>query len=126
MTIRSSFLAMITFALLGMAWAPVTVAQDGPPSLEQTAPPVSDAELKSFAVAVLEVQRINDAYMPRFQASKTPEEQQRVEDAASKEMVQAVEKQGMTVDKYKEILTLAQQNPQVAERIKQHIKNTQQ
>ena len=123
MTIRSSILTMITCALLGIAWAPITMAQGGPPSVEPSPSSVSDAELKSFAVAVLEVQRINDAYMPRFHASKTPEEQHQVENAASREMTRAVEKQGMTVDKYKQIMTLAQKNPQVAERIKDHMRN---
>lgn len=125
MTIRSSLLTTMAIALLAVAPVPVAMAQSGQPSVEQSVPSVSDAELKSFAVAVLEVQRINDTYMPRFEAAKTPEEQQQVENAASKEMVKAVEKQGMTVDKYKEILSLAQKNPQVAERIKQHIKSAQ-
>jgi hypothetical protein len=122
---RSSFPTIIALALLGSAWAPVTMAQRSQAQVEQSAPGYSDAELKSFAVAVLQVQRINDAYLPRLQSAKTPEEQQQVKEAASGEMVRAVEKEGISVDKYKEIMTQAQTNPEVAERIKQHIKDVQ-
>lgn len=125
MTIRSSFVAVTICAAMGMAWAPTTSAQGTPPKAQQSAPSYSDSELKSFAVAALEVQRINDAYLPKLKSASSPEEQKQVEKIATAEMVKAVEKEGMTVDKYKEIMNHAQSNPEVAEKVMQHIKNVQ-
>lgn len=125
MATRSSFPTMMTIALLSIASVPVALAQASQLPAEQSAPSYSDAELKSFAVALLEVQRINDAYLPQLKAAKTTEEQQQVEEKASQEMEQAVRTKGLSVDKYKEILTRAQSNPEVAERVKQHLKAAQ-
>ena len=83
----------------------------------------SDAELKSFAGAVVEVHRINDAYIPKLQAANTPDEEQQIEAAALREMVQAVEKEGISVEKYEEILTQAQNNRDVAHRLKQPLRD---
>jgi hypothetical protein len=93
------------------------------PPAEQSASSYSDSELQSFAVAVLEVQRINDTYMPKLESAKSAEEQQQVRQAASQEMLSAVEKEGMSVDKYKEILRQAETNPAVAERVKEHMRS---
>lgn len=123
MMIRSRVVTMMTVAVLGIAAAPISWAQTGQPPAAQPALSYSDDELKSFVVAALEVQRINSVYLPKLQAAATPEEQQQVRAAASEEMVQAVEKNGLSVDKYKEILDQAQTNPAVAGRVKEHIKN---
>jgi hypothetical protein len=112
---------------LGIAWAPLALAQGAPPAAPITAPQsaidFTDADLKSFAVAVIHVSQINDTYLPVYQAAKTPEEQQLVEQKATDEMVQAVKKQGMSVEKYQEILTHAKSNPQVANRVDQLIRD---
>jgi len=110
---------------LGIAWAPLIPAQATTPAAPITAPQsidFTDADLKSFAVAVIHVSQINDTYLPVYQAAKTPEEQQLVEQKATDEMVQAVKNQGMSVEKYQEILTHAKSNPQVANRVDQLIR----
>ena len=110
---------------LGIAWAPLIPAQATAPAAPITAPQsidFTDADLKSFAVAVIHVSQINDTYLPVYQAAKTPEEQQLVEQKATDEMVQAVKNQGMSVEKYQEILTHAKSNPQVANRVDQLIR----
>lgn len=110
---------------VGLAWTPLASAQAAAPAAPITAPQsidFTDADLKSFAVAVIHVSQINDTYLPVYQAAKTPEEQQLVEQKATDEMVQAVKNQGMTVEKYQEILTHAKANPQVANRVDQLIR----
>jgi hypothetical protein len=57
----------------------------------------------------------------KLESAKSPEEQQQLRQTASQEMVRAVEKEGMSVDKYKEIMSQAKANPAVAERVQQHI-----
>jgi len=147
--IRSTIVAL-TFAAVGAATlsasagqSPSASPQQTPPAAEQTpssvessssdaqafiAKPVpaaaySDAELKSFAGAVVEVHRINDAYIPTLQAANTPDEEQQIEAAALREMVQAVEKEGISVEKYEQILTQAQNDRDVALRLKQPLRD---
>ncbi|HYT98123.1 MAG TPA: DUF4168 domain-containing protein [Casimicrobiaceae bacterium] len=143
--IRSTILAL-TFAAFGAAplsasadQLPSSSPEQSPRSSEQTAPSAdssddrstqadtapgySDAELKSFAGAVVEVHRINDAYIPKLLAASTPDEEQQLEAAALHEMVQAVEKEGISVEKYEEILTKAQTNRDIAYRLKQPLRN---
>ena len=100
-------------------------AQLGQLSVAQSSPSYSDAELKSFAEALLEVQRINNAYQPSLEAATTPEEENRVHQAALNEVTQVLKEKGMSVDKYKEIVIIAQNNSDIAERIMQQIRNVQ-
>ena len=119
---RSKFLAVTAAALMGIAPAPALFAQADEPAAQQNAPSYSDAELKSFAVAVLEVQRINNTYLAKLQAAATREEQEQVLQSATDELTQAVEKNGMSVDRFTQILAHAQANPDLAGRVRTHIK----
>jgi hypothetical protein len=114
------FLTAAAFAL-AIAWTPAVLAQAAPPAAETTQD-FSDTDLKSFASALVEVSRINDNYLPIYHAAKSPEEQQAIEQKASTEMVQAVQNVGMSVDKYHQILAKARSNPEVANRINEHVK----
>jgi hypothetical protein len=136
--IRSTIVAL-AFVALGAAALAAPVGQAPSSSPEETAPsaessddqsfpvdpalPYSDAELKSFAGAVVEVHRINDAYIPKLQAASTTDEEQQLEAAALHEMVQAVEKEGISVEKYEEILTKAQTNLDIAHRLKRPLRD---
>jgi len=72
---------------------------------------------------VVEVHRINDSYIPKLQAANTPDEEQQLEAAALHEMVQAVEKEGISVERYEEILTQAQTNRDIAHRLKRPLRD---
>lgn len=122
---HSRFWAIATVILLSIVSTPSAWPQLAQAAVEQTALPYSDAELRSVARAVLEVQRINNAYVPKLEAARTPEEEQGVVQAASREMNRAVEQSGMSVDRYREILIHAEQDSTLADRIRDHIRNTQ-
>ena len=109
-----------TLALL--AWTPATMAQVGQPRVDPPAS-FSDAELKSFAVIVVEVRRIADNYNPKLEAAQTIREQQQVELAATDEMTRAVIQEGMTVERYQEILKRSLTDPELEKRIKQYVKD---
>src|SRR5262245_50983689 len=124
MTVR--LLTIAALAALGVASMPASMpvaAQSVAPPPAATAQDYTDAELKSFAAALMQVHRINDAYLPKLQSAKTPEEQQQVQQTASDEMVQAVKKEGMTVDQYHQILARARTSPEMANRINEHLKD---
>lgn len=122
---RLQFLATTAIAtaiaVFGVAGVPSATAQSVQPPIEQSATAISDAELKSFAVAVVEIQRVNDTYLPKLQTATTVEERQQVQEIASTEMKRAVENEGITVTRFQEILAQARTNPEVAERVRRHI-----
>jgi hypothetical protein len=124
MKIRSKILATTAAAWLGIAAAPLTWAQAGDPEAERSASSYSDFELRSVALAVVEVKRINDVYVPRFGAAANSAERQQVRRMASVEMRQAVEKH-ISVDRYAEIVSQARLDAELADRIRQHMQDAQ-
>lgn len=135
---RATIVALAV-AALGMTTSVITIAQapssdtqtrtapsaapDPSSTPAQLPPSYSDAELKSFAGAVVEVHRINDEYIPKLQSAATPDEEQQLEAAALHDMVQAVENEGISVEKYEEILANAQHNRAIAERLRKPLKD---
>jgi hypothetical protein len=126
-----STIRIAVFALLGIGVAPLASAQsDSAPLTEQAVPqtipqpaPYSDAELKSFAAAAVEVHRINSGYLPKM-AEANPVEQKQLEQQALDETTAAVERQGLTSDKYDEILSAAQTRSDVAKKLEQYLNKT--
>ena len=117
---RSSVMTVM-FALVGIAGIPSTWAQNDQAPTEQSKAAYSDAELKSFAAAAVDVHRINSNYLPKL-ADASPDEQRQIEQQAAQETTRAVEKQGLTSNKYDEILTAAQTKPDVAKKVEQFLK----
>ena len=123
--IRWTLFTTIAFAVLGASWTPVVSAQaPGSPVVEppQQTSSYSDTELKSFALAALNVQRIRNVYLPKLEAAQTPEQEWEVREAAADEMAQAIEGEGMTVGQYREISNQVRQRPELAKRVQEHIR----
>jgi Domain of unknown function (DUF4168) len=123
--IRWTLLTTIAFAVLGASWTPVVSAQaPGSPAVEppQQTSSYSDTELKVFALAALNVQRIRNVYLPKLEAAQTPEQEWEVREAAADEMAQAIEGEGMTVGQYREISSQVRQRPELAKRVQEHIR----
>lgn len=121
MMIRFSFLrTMIGWA--GAAWSPLAMVPPGESAGGASASPYGDAELKSFATAAVKVRRISDAYVEKMVAAKSEQEKKQLEQLASGDMVQAVKNEGLSVDKYQDIANRVQSDPDLAERVKQKLK----
>jgi len=112
----------VFLALVGIVGAPGAWAQSESTSVEPAAT-YSDAELQSFAAAAVEVHRINSAYLPRM-AEADPDKQRQLEQQALKDTTAAVEKQGLTSDKYDEILSAAQTHADVAKKVEGFLNKT--
>ena len=124
--IRWTFLATFALAVLGALWTPIVSAQatDAPAVERQTqASSYSDAQLKSFALAAINVVRIRNVYLPKLESAKTPEQQQEIRKAATEEMVRAVESEGMTVDQYTEISKQVQDDSELAKRVQEQVRD---
>jgi hypothetical protein len=107
-------------AVLALAAPLSVVAQSVGPEARQ-ATKVNEAEIKSFAAAVVEVKRVADSWLPELARAKTMEEQDLVEDAASEEIKQVVEREGFTVSRFNQMLSLASVNPDFVDRIRSHL-----
>ncbi len=107
----------VFLAALLMA-APVAVpagAQTAPPASAQSgSEQFSDAQLKSFAEASLEVERLSQEWSPKIAAAGTAQEQAKARGEAMEQMAEAVEQKGLSVQEYNEIVNAAQTDPETA------------
>lgn len=105
----------------GTAWGTLTMvsAEEGGGG----APGASydDSELKSFATAAVKVQSISDAYSQKMGAVQSEAEKKQLQRKASLEMVEAVKKEGMTVDKYQSIAKRLDTDVELAKRVRQKL-----
>jgi hypothetical protein len=100
-------------------------AQQQPPAQPQQGPTnekkasISDKEIETFAAAATEVRQLNKQWAPKVEeaAKKSPEAEKQVRNQALQEMAQAVERKGMSVDRYEEIFTVARADPEVRRKI---------
>lgn len=83
--------------------------------------PISAQELQAFARAAREVFRIRQAYAPKVQAARSEIDARDFIVAAEREMGEAIGREGMTVDRYNEILKAAQRDPALAARIQSFV-----
>ena len=120
-------ISMTVVAAMGLAATPPVKAQSVQPVVVQASPPstsptpsFSDTELRTFAAAVLDVQRVSQTYTPRLKGA-TIEDQQKIEETASAEMTRAVENRGMTATRFSQILELTKVSPELADRVRWHI-----
>ncbi|MBQ2263016.1 MAG: DUF4168 domain-containing protein [Loktanella sp.] len=127
---RSTQITATTFAAL-FAAAPVAVmaqAEPAVPPVEEPAAPmaqeVSPAEIDAFAVAYENVIAIDAEYAPQMAEAPDDEARQLLEQEAQIRKADVVtQTDGIDVDRYVEILTLAQVDPsltaQIVERLEQ-------
>jgi hypothetical protein len=88
---------------------------------------VQEAELQQFAQAVGEIRQLRRKWMPQVEAaaqSQGPDAALKVQDEAYTEMVGAVEKKGLSLKRYNEIASLAENDPELQQRLAAHIPPT--
>jgi len=135
-TVGTGLLAGALAVGMTIAGASLAVAQSNgaprnAPAAKPATPPaaaaaaITDQELKTFAVAALEVKKINDSYRPRYQSADTPAAKEQVQKEATEKMSAAVEQKGLSVDKYNQIVRVAQADPEVAKQIDGYARQAQ-
>ena len=83
---------------------------------------IEEAEIRPFAAAVKEVQRITDFYSPLAAATRTPAELDEVESTAFDAMKQVVSREGFTISRFNQIVDMARLDPDLADRIRAHLR----
>src|SRR5258708_15171384 len=134
MTSHTRILSLAAAVAAAMALGPpVARADDNPsssdPSSSSEAPmdqqtTIDDTDIQAFAHAALDVHRVKMKWLPEVQAASRqgPAAEVATEQKAMEEMAQAVEKNGLSVDKYNEIVDLAESDPLVQHKIAMELK----
>ena len=86
---------------------------------------VSEEELKTFAVAALKVREIGAEWQPKIAEAASEEQAVEIKTQARDEMVDAVQDEGLTVERYNEITQQVRANPELAQKVTTHMRETQ-
>jgi Domain of unknown function (DUF4168) len=127
-----SLAAAILTAGCYLSTAPVNVLaqspQPGPsqPSPSTSAPDVSDQKLSATAAAMERVASLQRNYRQRLAETEAPAEKERIVAEANTELTKAVNEQGLSVEEYTSILDAARDNPEIRDKLIQHIRPSDQ
>jgi hypothetical protein len=79
-------------------------------------PAVSDKDLRAFAKAYVEYHRIKQNYEPKLKATKDEKSKQQIEKEGNEKVRHALEKQGLTPQKYNQLFAAVNGNPQLRQK----------
>jgi hypothetical protein len=97
------------------------LAQAPSPSPSISTRDLSDQKLKAVATALERVSSLQDEYQQRIAQTEAPAEKERIVAEGNKELTKAVTEQGLSVEEYSSILNAARDNPEVRDKLLQHI-----
>src|SRR5262249_25577715 len=118
-------LAAATLSAAGLLLLPVANAQMNPPQgrpqAQSPSPTISDEKLNAAAAAIRQVSGIQQSYERKIEAA--PSDKQRLTIEANA-MAKAVTDQGLSVDEYNSIISAAQNDPTVREKLTQRMRRS--
>jgi hypothetical protein len=79
--------------------------------------PISDNELRSFAKAYLEFEKIRSEYGPKIGTAPTPQEKGAAEQEAVLKFGETLEKEGMTMQQYSALYQIVSADQQLREKV---------
>jgi len=135
MAMGRSILPAIALVTAALTVGTVASAQQQQRPQQQRAPQsqtqpsaVSDKEIQAFAAAATEVRQLNQKWIPQVQAAaqQGPDVEQKTRQQAMAEMTQAVEKNGLSVDRYTRILDMTQTDPDLNRKVQERMPPPQQ
>jgi hypothetical protein len=94
---------------------------DAVPGLSDQSPNISDQKLDAVATAIERVASLKQDYRQRM-AAAAPSDKERIAFEAINALTNAVTDQGLSVKEYDSILEVAQNDPEVREKISQRIR----
>ena len=119
--------AAISLIAMAFVFGPVASAQVQSPSpnLFQEPQNIPDQKLDAAAAAMGRVASLKQDYQQRIAAASSTDKERLLDEALSA-MRRAVTDQGLSVEEYDSILTVAQNDPGVREKIRQRIRPSDQ
>jgi hypothetical protein len=111
--------------IIGTGLMPLAAAnaqvQPPSPGLSEQTPNISDQKLDAAAAAIEQVASLKQDYQQRI-AAAAPSDKERIANEAMDALTKAVTDQGLSVEEYDSILEVAQNDPDVREKIRQRIR----
>jgi Domain of unknown function (DUF4168) len=98
------------------------LAQSPPPGPSTSAPDLSDQKLSAVAAAIERVASLQNDYRQRIAEAEAPAEKERIVAEAHNEFTKAVTEQGLSVEEYASILDMAQDDPEIRDKLLQRIR----
>ena len=95
--------------------------QSPSPGLSEQAPNISDQKLDAAAAAIERVASLKQDYQQRI-AAAAPDDKERILNEAVNALAKAITDQGLSVEEYDSILEVAQNDPDVREKIRQRLR----
>jgi hypothetical protein len=83
---------------------------------------LSDQKLNAVATALERVASLRNDYRQRIAEVEAPAEKARIVAEANKALSKAVTEQGLSVDEYTSVLDAARDNPEVQDKLFQHVR----
>ncbi len=127
LSLRNARVPALAVALLASAFlsAPA-LAQGGsehPPAQRGPKPAqnVTNQELDQAAAIVTELQRIKANYSEEMKQAEDKQQAQQIQQTMQQEMRQAVQENGLTVNRYKRIISAAQQKDDLQQKLMQRV-----
>ena len=123
-----SFLAgPFAAALVAVAWlypVPAANAQTQPqtPGAAGQADNIPEQKLDAAAAAIQKMASVKQEYQQRISKEASPAEQERLAEEGNNAMEKAVTDQGLSVEEYNSIIQVAQNDPQVRQKILSRVK----
>lgn len=120
--LNASLMALTLLAAAGMS-APPAQAQSGSDVNEPVGQGYnySKQELKTYALAALEVQQINQAYVEQLSSVQGTEAKEELRKVTMDRIIQAIRDTGITLKKYNRITVQSGDNPELSRQISQLI-----
>lgn len=81
----------------------------------------SDKELKAFAKAYVDYQKIRRTYAPALEQAKDPARKKQIEQEANAKIKRSLDAQGLSVTRYNQIFAQVNSNPPLRKRVLQQV-----
>lgn len=115
----SAALVAATLAFAGPAMATTEQGQAAPPAGQEQAEGQrpDDRELSDFVAAFVRLMGVQHGYMMLMQEEEDPARLEEMKQSAVADMTQAVEKDGLSIDRYNQIALAVRDDPELQGRV---------
>ena len=116
--------AAVVLSAVGSLVAPATLAQQKSSDTPPAASPanIPDHKIDAVAAAAKRVVAIGDSYEQKLAKAAGDSEKEKIVNEANQAITKAVTDQGLSVDEYVSIMKVAQNDPEVRDKLVQRLK----
>ena len=82
---------------------------------------LSDKELKAFAKAYVDYQKIRQSYAPALEQAKDPARKKQIEQEANAKIKRSLDAQGLSVARYNQIFAQVNSNPPLRKKVLEQV-----